>query len=225
MKNIIKSALFIAGLAIAAPATYAQVSVGVGIGVSANIAPPEIPVYDQPECPADGYLWTPGYWAYNDGYYWVPGVWVAPPSVGVLWTPPYWGFEGGAYGFHAGYWGPHIGFYGGINYGFGYGGVGFYGGMWSGGRFRYNTAVMHVNTRIIHNTYVNNTFVRNNNRASFNGPNGVNARPTAAEEAAARDHHIAATRNQINNQNYSRQNKAQYAANNHGKLLLLQWQR
>ena len=25
---------------------------------------------------------------------------------------------------HAGYWGPHVGFYGGVNYGYGYGGVG-----------------------------------------------------------------------------------------------------
>lgn len=83
-----------AGLAVAAPAvTNAQVSVGVGIGIRASIAPPAIPVYEQPECPGDGYLWTPGYWAYDDadGYYWVPGVWVMPPQVGFLWTPPYWG--------------------------------------------------------------------------------------------------------------------------------------
>jgi hypothetical protein len=46
----------------------------------------------------------------------------------------------------AGYWGPHVGFYGGINYGFGYGGVGFFGGEWRGGAFAYNTAVMNVNT-------------------------------------------------------------------------------
>ena len=54
------------------------------------------------------------------GYYWVPGTWVQPPRVGVLWTPGYWGFVGGVYAFHAGYWGPHVGFYGGVNYGFGY---------------------------------------------------------------------------------------------------------
>ena len=56
-----------------------------------------------------------------------------PAHVGVLWTPGYWGFVGGVYMFHAGYWGPHIGFYGGVNYGFGYGGVGFVGGRWRGG--------------------------------------------------------------------------------------------
>src|SRR5665213_3302073 len=86
------------------------------IGVSIRIGPPALPVYAQPPCPGDGYLWTPGYWAYGpDGYYWVPGVWVTPPRVGVLWTPGYWGFVGGNYLWHAGYWGPHVGFYGGVN--------------------------------------------------------------------------------------------------------------
>src|SRR5579872_2515263 len=97
--------------------SYAQVSVTVAV------APPEIPVYVQPDCPYDGYIWSPGYWAYDpvDGYYWVPGVWLAPPRPGFLWTPGYWGYAGGIYGWHAGYWGPHIGFYGGVNYGYGYG--------------------------------------------------------------------------------------------------------
>ena len=44
----------------------------------------------------------------------------------------------------AGYWGPHVGYYGGVNYGFGYMGIGFAGGVWAGGAFRYNTAVMRV---------------------------------------------------------------------------------
>ncbi len=34
--------------------------------ISINIAPPALPVYVQPECPGDGYIWTPGYWAYDD---------------------------------------------------------------------------------------------------------------------------------------------------------------
>src|SRR6201984_1269289 len=128
----------------------------VAVGISVHVGPPALPVYVQPPCPTDGYLWTPGYWAYGpDGYFWVPGVWVAPPRPGLLWTPGYWGFGGGAYLWHAGYWGPHVGFYGGINYGFGYGGVGFGGGMWSGGFFRYNTAVMNVNTTVVRNVYVN----------------------------------------------------------------------
>src|SRR5579863_8751958 len=112
------------------------------VAISVRVGPPALPVYVQPACPEDGYLWTPGYWAYgDDGYYWVPGVWIAPPTPGFLWTPGYWGYGGGIYGWHGGYWGPHIGFYGGVNYGFGYGGVGFVGGEWRGGVFAYNSAV------------------------------------------------------------------------------------
>jgi hypothetical protein len=46
----------------------------VGIGISVNFGPPALPVYEQPICPADGYLWMSGYWAYDDedGYFWVP---------------------------------------------------------------------------------------------------------------------------------------------------------
>src|SRR5580704_14022778 len=80
-------------------------SAQIAVGISVHVAPPALPVYVQPPCPTEGYIWTPGYWAYRDSdYYWVPGVWVAPPRVGLLWTPAYWGFAGGVYGFHAGYW-------------------------------------------------------------------------------------------------------------------------
>ena len=43
--------------------------------LSVTIAPPALPIYAQPMCPGDGYIWTPGYWSYDDdgGYYWVPG--------------------------------------------------------------------------------------------------------------------------------------------------------
>ncbi len=113
--------------------------------ISVGFAPPVLPVYVQPPCPEPGWMWTPGYWAYGpDGYYWVPGTWVPAPYVGALWTPGYWGWGGGLYVWHPGYWGPHVGYYGGVNYGFGYMGVGFAGGMWGGGAFRYNTAVMRV---------------------------------------------------------------------------------
>src|SRR6266849_10985392 len=114
-------------LAIAMLALPAASSAQVVVGVSVRIGPPLLPVYVQPVCPGSGYVWTPGYWAYGpDDYYWVPGTWVEPPEVGLLWTPGYWAFEDGFYVWSPGYWGPEVGFYGGINYGFGYTGVGFY---------------------------------------------------------------------------------------------------
>src|SRR5215470_5709239 len=91
------------------------------IGISIGIAPPAIPIYTQPYPPGPGYIWTPGYWGWNSGYYWVPGAWIFPPRVGFLWTPGYWAYNGGNYFFNQGYWGPTVGFYGGINYGWGYG--------------------------------------------------------------------------------------------------------
>ena len=163
--------------------------------------PPPLPDYQQPPCPQVGFLWTPGYWAFSTaGYYWIPGTWVAPPVVGVLWTPGYWGFVGGVYAFHAGYWGPHIGFYGGVNYGFGYGGVGFVGGRWEGGAYHYNTAVTNVNTTVIHNTYVNNVTVNNVtvNKVSYNGgTGGVAAQPTPAERHAMAEPHTPPTPAQV----------------------------
>ncbi len=55
------------------------------ISISVTFAPPALPMYEQPPVPGDGYLWTPGYWAYaDDDYYWVPGTWVMPPEAGLL---------------------------------------------------------------------------------------------------------------------------------------------
>jgi hypothetical protein len=60
----------------------------------ASQAPPPLPEYDQPPCPGDDYIWTPGYWNYaSDGYYWVPGAWVSAPYQGALWTPGYWDYD------------------------------------------------------------------------------------------------------------------------------------
>src|SRR5258708_14230774 len=110
-------------------AAIAGVSEAAAQLVSITIAPPVLTVYVQPAIPGPGYIWTPGYWAYgDDGYYWVPGTWVLPPTVGLLWTPGYWGWNDGIYAWNTGYWGPHIGFYGGVNYGFGHTGGGYAGG-------------------------------------------------------------------------------------------------
>ena len=198
--------------------TIAQI--GIAVSISANIAPPALPVYIQPACPGDGYIWTPGYWAYDDidGYYWVPGVWVMAPEIGFLWTPCWWGYSGGVYGFHQGYWGRHMGYYGGINYGYGYSGAGYGGGKWEGNTFRYNTAVNNINRTTVHNVYAGSASGGNRGgRTSFNGPGGTSARPTQQEIAAIREQHIQPTSAQITHQQTSSRDHSQFAKFNHGK--------
>jgi hypothetical protein len=201
----------------------AQAHAGVVIGISIGIAPPALPVYVQPPLPAPGYIWTPGYWAYGDaGYYWVPGVWVAPPQPGFLWTPAYWGWEGGFYRFHGGYWGPHVGFYGGVNYGFGYGGVGFCGGEWRGGVFAYNGAVANFGGVHVTNVYVNREVVQRNtivnvNHVSYNGPGGVMRQPSPEESRFANERHIEPTANQQQHFQAAAADRSQLAAVNHGR--------
>jgi hypothetical protein len=188
------------------------------VGISIGIAPPPIPIYQQPYAPGAGYIWTPGYWAYDSGYYWVPGAWILPPRIGFLWTPGYWAYNGSNYFFNDGYWGPTVGFYGGVNYGYGYGGHGYYGGRWVGNTFRYNRAVTRVNTTVIHNTYVNKQVVKSTgSRASFNGPGGTTGKPTAQQEAAAKAEHIPATSTQQSRVEAAKKDPALHAANNHGK--------
>jgi hypothetical protein len=159
---------------------------------SITIAPPALLVDEQPICPGDGYLWTPGYWAWDDAYYWVPGVWVMAPEAGYLWTPGYWGWGGDAFMFNEGYWGTSIGFYGGINYGFGYFGQGYEGGRWDNGHFFYNTTLNNVNVSVIHNVYNTRVSEASVSRVSYNGGNGgISVRATTQQEAAGRERHIA----------------------------------
>jgi WXXGXW repeat (2 copies) len=181
--------------------------------------PPELPDYQQPPAPGDDYLWTPGYWNYaSAGYYWVPGVWVQAPYQGALWTPGYWGWTGGRYGFFRGYWGPHIGFYGGINYGFGYGGAGYQGGYWNSGHFFYNRSVNNINVNVVHNVYNYRVVENHNARVAFNGGRGgVMLRPRPAELAALREPHAAPMRAQIDTEHSASTNRAQFASENHGR--------
>ena len=189
------------------------------IGVSITIAPPVLPVYVQPAVPAAGYIWTPGYWAYTNGdYYWVPGTWVEPPQVGLLWTPGYWAASGDGFVWNAGYWAPEIGFYGGVNYGFGYVGVGYEGGHWDNGQFFYNRAVTNVSdthiTNVYNKTVVNNVTVNN---VSYNGgKGGTTTQPTAHELAVAHQSHVAPTSAQVEHQHAASTNRQLFASVNHG---------
>ncbi|MGA2485542.1 MAG: hypothetical protein ABSF49_06100 [Roseiarcus sp.] len=198
-----------------APATTG----GADVAVYADEAPPPLPDYDQPPIPADGDMWTPGYWSWNGyEYFWVPGTWVEPPQPGFLWTPGYWAFVGGVYAFHRGYWGEHVGFYGGVYYGFGYGGAGYEGGHWDNGRFFYNRSVTNIGRVNIVNVYNQQVTINERTRVSFNGgPNGVDAKPTAAELEAAKDKHLAPTSDQLRNARVAGRTESAFVSANKGK--------
>jgi WXXGXW repeat (2 copies) len=211
-RNVSTRSLLFALLMLAIPAaSSAQIILSIGI------APPPLPVYDQPLCPGDSYIWTPGYWAYAaDGYFWVPGTWVLAPEPGFLWTPGYWGWgDTGLFVFHEGYWGAQVGFYGGINYGFGYVGVGYQGGYWQNGAFFYNRSINNVTN--ITNVY-NKTVVVNNVTVSYNGgQGGITSRPTPQEEAAANERHIPPTSLQSEHVKTASTNRQLFESANHGK--------
>ncbi len=194
-------------------------SLSAGVFISVGFAPPPLPVYSQPPCPEAGYIWTPGYWAYGpEGYYWVPGTWVLAPEQGYLWTPGYWGYQNSAYVWNPGYWGPQVGYYGGIDYGYGYPGYGYQGGYWRDRQFYYNRSVNNVtinNVHVYNRTVVNNVNVT---RVSYNGGRGgVGARPTQQQEAERRARHVEATNTQMQHEQAARQNRELYASVNHGR--------
>ena len=54
-------------------AAFTVFFIGCAESISIRTAPPQLPVYEQPICPDEGYIWVPGYWAYGpNGYFWAP---------------------------------------------------------------------------------------------------------------------------------------------------------
>lgn len=225
MKRI-TTILLLAGLA-AAPTLVlspaASAGTHIGIGISVNIPPPALPVYAQPMAPGPGYIWTPGYWAWDpayDNYYWVPGTWVMPPAVGLLWTPGWWGWSAGYYRWHPGYWGTHVGFYGGINYGFGYFGTGYVGGYWRGRQFYYNRAVNNVNVTRVRNVYVDRSVIRRPhvNRVSYHGGRGgIVAHPGAQRRAWSNQRRYSPTPPQLRQRQMAGHDPAQRFNSHRGR--------
>lgn len=201
-------------VALAAPfALHGQISITLTVG------PPPLPYYEQPRCPEVGYAWAPGYWAWGeDGYYWVPGTWVLVPEPGLLWTPGYWGWNEGSFMFHRGYWGLEVGFYGGINYGYGYGGSGFDGGYWRGRDYYYNRAVANVNITQVTHVYTRTVVVRNVTAVAYNGGNGgIAAAPSPRERTAERENRVPPTRDQERHHERASQDRVLLASVNRGR--------
>ena len=220
MQRTTTALIIAAAIAGIVPALPVTVSAQVSVSMSVDIGPPPLPYYPQPYAPAPDYIWTPGYWAYGPyGYYWVPGTWVLAPAFGLLWTPGWWGWEAGFYRWHHGYWGPHVGYYGGINYGYGYTGRGYEGGYWRGHDFYYNRAVNNIDpdhARYAYDGPANNRTEAS--RISYNGgEGGVRFQPTPDQETYAREPHTFATPAQKQQESLAQANPAQRYSMNHGR--------
>jgi hypothetical protein len=117
-----------------------------------------------------------------------------------------------------------VGYYGGIDYGYGYIGIGYFGGYWSGNNFYYNRSVTRVGGGI-RNVYdrpvvYNNTHygAAPRNRVSYNGGRGgINVQPRPAEIAAGRERHVAALPAQRQVRTSAAQNRGQFYNQNHGR--------
>jgi hypothetical protein len=90
-----------------------------------------------------------------------------------------------------------------------------------GGRFAYNTAVVNVNSSAVRNVYIDKTVINNttivNNYTSFNGPGGINARPTPEERTATPEQHFQPTSGQVSHQQMASRDRNQWAPENHGR--------
>jgi len=210
----------VSGLALAAPAFAQQLACAPVATV--DRPPPPLPVYEQPPLPGPGYIWSPGYWGWDEDesdYYWTPGTWVQPPGPGLLWTPGYWAWSAGAFIFHEGYWGPHVGFYGGIDYGYGYTGAGYAGGRWDHGAFFYNRTVNNLGNVNVRNVYTQPVTANNaGNHVSFNGgKGGIEARPNAEDKTYAKERHFAPTNLQQQHVEAASKDPSLFDKDNHGK--------
>ena len=217
--RLITAVLFAVILGVGAMAPLSAAYAQLDIVVRVDVEPPPLPVYDQPPIPEPGYLWVPGYWAWDDdvGYYWVPGTWVLPPEPELLWTPGYWGWDDGLYLFHPGYWGLHVGFYGGVVYGFGYDGVGYEGGYWRNRQFFYNRTVNNITNVSITNVYSKTVVVNNTTNVSYNGgTGGTIARPTSEQLAAEKEHHVPPTAEQTHHVELAARDPSLSLNANHG---------
>lgn len=75
------------------------------VGVVVGIAPPAPAVETVPAPPAPGYVWQPGYWAWNGAQYvWVPGTYVVAPYPGAVWVGGGWVRRGGGWVWAGGHW-------------------------------------------------------------------------------------------------------------------------
>ena len=110
-----------------------------------------------------------------------------------------------------------MGYYGGINYGYGYIGHGYDGGRWDRGHFRYNSAVNNIPAGRVNNVYRAPVPQRPVHAESFNGGNSPwHARPTASERRFEGAQHPNPTPAQMNHEQRAIGIPEQRMGSNHG---------
>ena len=170
--------------------SYAQSTDCAVTGISAEEAPPPLPEYDQPPIPAPGYIWTPGYWAGTTSI--IIGCRVAGGAAGGghLLDASLLGLLQRSLLFIGGYWGSASVSTGASTMAMVMAAVASRAARWDHGAFYYNRAVTNLRGATITNVYEKNVVISNRDWVSYNGGRGgLTLRPTAEEEAAAREPH------------------------------------
>jgi len=105
MKRTLSFAALILAAAAAAPLpSLAATSVGLYIG-----AAPPAPIYERMPAPRAGYVWAPGYWAWNGHrHVWTSGYWIAERP-GFVYNAPVWYQGNGGWYMEPARWAPYGG--------------------------------------------------------------------------------------------------------------------
>ncbi len=92
-------------LAVAATTASTVTMARTDVGVSVNIGPPPV-VYETAPPPRVGYVWAPGYWAWNGHrHVWHRGYWLHERR-GYAWAPHHWEQRGDRWYLNQGRWAP-----------------------------------------------------------------------------------------------------------------------
>ena len=103
-RTLTLAALIIAAAAAAPLPSLAATNVGLYVGVA-----PPAPMYERIPGPRAGYVWAPGYWAWNGHrHIWTSGYWVAERP-GYAYSAPVWYQSNGGWYMEPARWSPYGG--------------------------------------------------------------------------------------------------------------------
>jgi hypothetical protein len=103
-RTLTLAALILAGAAAAPLPSMAASNVSLYIGSA-----PPAPLYERIPAPRNGYVWAPGYWAWNGHrHHWAPGYWIAERP-GYVYSAPAWYQGSGGWYMQEARWTPYGG--------------------------------------------------------------------------------------------------------------------